>query len=83
MDRWPRHLRRYDLPLIGLVLFNLICIGAFLAAGAGPQGPATGGWRKIDIAAVRARIDSGELAQREASWWHPQEQPGAPGRNAP
>jgi hypothetical protein len=60
-----------DWRFAGLIALDLLCIGLYLAAGGPEGGQGTGGWRRIDTAAVQRRIDSGDLAGREALWYRP------------
>ncbi len=64
-----KHLHRHDIELLALVATVVLAVGGYLLAGlgAGPQGGT--GWRRIDTAAVRARIRTGELSDREARWY--------------
>ena len=64
-------LHRHDLELLALVALLLVAAGGFLAEGLG-GGPTEGaGWRRIDTAAVRGRIQSGDLSGHEARWYRP------------
>ena len=71
MERWPRHLHHHDLRFLGFVLTNLFCIAGFVAGSVTTEAEHTGGWRRVDIDAIRARIESGDLMGKEASWYHP------------
>jgi hypothetical protein len=62
------HLRRRDLVFLGWIAATLLGIGGYLLEGASEVREA-GGWRRIDRAAVEARIGSGELSGREADWY--------------
>ena len=73
MDAWPRHLHRHDVQLLALVLASLLCVAGFLSSGLQNASEQPGGWRRIDIDAVKARIEAGDLMSREASWYHPLE----------
>ncbi len=70
--RMPVNWRTRDLPLPALILLCLTLIGLHLrlvskeAADAG-----TGGWRHIDRAALERRIESGDLRDVRADWYHP------------
>ena len=78
MKEWSRHLRSREFRFLALVFANLICVAIFLGTGLQVPTRETGGWRRIDTEAVRARIEAGDLMSREASWYHPAE----PGRQA-
>ena len=69
------HLRRRDLRFLAVVALNLAAVAGFLATESGPPDVAGGGWRRIDRAALEARIESGELSRKEASWARPAEGP--------
>ena len=72
MQHWLRHVRRRELIFLGLVLLNLVSIAGYLAGGLGVvTGDERGGWRRIDLEAVEARLNSGELVRKEADWYHP------------
>ena len=63
-----RRLHR-DWPLLLILGFQLIAIGAYLGSSAG-QGGEGQGWRRIDTAEVRERVESGRLSGHEALWYH-------------
>jgi hypothetical protein len=62
------HLRRRDLVFLAWVAATLAGIGGYLLEG-GSEVREAGGWRRIDRAAVEARIGSGELSGHEADWY--------------
>jgi hypothetical protein len=66
-----RHWKAREWRFMALIALNLLCMGLYLGAGekGGPNG--SGGWRRIDTAAVQRHIDSGDLAGHEAQWYHP------------
>ncbi len=66
------HLHLRELRLLGLVAVALLLIAGQLGSALGPE-PTEGGWRRVDIEAVRARIEKGELSNREAVWARPTE----------
>ncbi len=70
MEAWPRHLHRHDVRLLVFVLLNALCITGFLYSGIRSAAEQPGGWRRIDTAAVKARIEAGDLMGKEASWYH-------------
>lgn len=67
--RWAWHLRRRDRRFVAVVALNLVAIAAFLATETGPPDSPAGGWRRIDRAALEARIEAGELSRTEGLWW--------------
>ncbi len=62
-------LHRHDIELLTLVLLMLLGIGFLLARGPGGGRQEGAGWRQIDSAAVRTRIDAGDLSDHEAMWY--------------
>jgi hypothetical protein len=67
LTRW----RSRDWGFVGLAGLNLAVIVLYLATGLVELGSTGTGWRRVDVDAVRQRIDSGELSGREAQWYHP------------
>lgn len=63
-------LHRHDLLLLAMVGMGLLLVGGQLAQ-LGEEMAVPAGWRRIDLAALKARIDSGELARRPALWVRP------------
>lgn len=63
--------RRQDLRLVLLIAMSLVLIGLHLeqigrdAAGTGS------GWRRVDLDALQRRIEAGDLSDREADWYRP------------
>lgn len=68
-----RHLHHRDLGFIGLVGATLILIASYLVAGYGLIDQQGSGWRRIDLKTLQQRIDTGDLRDRDASWYHPVE----------
>jgi hypothetical protein len=64
-----RLLRRRDVAFLAWVAATLLGIGGYLLEGDGGGMREAGGWRRIDRAAVEARIGSGELSGHEADWY--------------
>jgi hypothetical protein len=60
-----------ELGFLGLVGSMLVLIGAFLVQVQGTVGQQGSSWRRIDLEALRQRIDAGDLRDREAAWYHP------------
>lgn len=81
------HPRGRDLPLLALVLVALLLIGLHLQGALEQSGhPGSGGWRRIDRAALEQRIERGDLRDRRADWAHPtrpDERPLGPQGSAP
>ena len=73
MRAFFRHLHHRDLGFIGLVGISLILIASYLVAGYGLIDQQGSGWRRIDLKALQQRIDTGDLRDHEASWYHPAE----------
>jgi hypothetical protein len=74
MEPWLRHLRWRELRLLALVLANLFAIAGFLGGGGQQAEVQIGGWRRIDLEAVLARMRTGALSDREAQWYRPADQ---------
>jgi hypothetical protein len=69
------HLRRRDRRFVAVVALNLVAIAGFLATETGSPDAPAGGWRRIDRAALEARIEAGELSRKEGLWWRAFEGP--------
>lgn len=75
--RWqPREAR-----FLGLVALTALSIGLYLERGLTLAAREGGGHRIIDIQALQRRIDSGDLREREAQWYHPTRPEEENGRN--
>lgn len=70
MEKLLNHSQLRDLRFLTLVLLNLLLIGGFLIRGVGGDSSPPGGWRRIDLQALQTRIETGELADVEARWYH-------------
>jgi hypothetical protein len=66
-----RHLRSRDLRFLGLVAVTGLTITLYLGTGLRLAGQEGSGWRKPDLAVLTQRIETGELQEREADWYHP------------
>ena len=75
-----RHWHLRELRFLALVGITLCLIGLRLDAGLRLARQEGSGWRTIDLPALERRIESGELRDREAEWYHPHTQ--APGVGA-
>lgn len=65
-----RTIHRRELRFLGLILMTGLVIALLLAEGLRLSGLGGVGWRAIDRQALQRRIDSGDLSDREASWYH-------------
>jgi len=71
-----KKIQRRDLIFITFILVNLFCIGGFLFNGIEKSSePSGGGWRRIDLEALRMRINAGTLVTKEAAWYRPIDNP--------
>ena len=66
MRNW--HLR--ELRFLGMVGVTGLIMVVYLATALRPAGVQGGGWRTIDLDALQRRIETGELRDREADWYH-------------
>jgi len=66
-----RQLRPRDLKFLGLVALTGLTIALYLDTGLRLVDQEGSGWRKLNLDALRQRIESGELREREAEWYHP------------
>jgi len=71
MFRRARHLRRRELGFLGMVASTLVVIALYLSADSLLMDANRSGWRKVDLDTLQRRIESGELSDREADWYHP------------
>lgn len=65
------HWRLRDLRFLGSVALTLLTIGLYLDTGLRLVGEEGSGWRTLDLDALMQRIESDELREREADWYHP------------
>jgi hypothetical protein len=65
-----RHLRPRDLRFLGLVAVTGLTISLYLDTGLRLAGQEGSGWRAIDLDSLTQKIESGELREREAEWYH-------------
>ena len=68
MRRYFRHLR--DIQLLGLICVTLVFIGLFLTAQLQQVELEGSGWRRIDVELLQKRVESGDLSDHEAVWYH-------------
>jgi hypothetical protein len=71
MDAWIRHLHQRDFRFLALIATTVLLIGAHLSGALRTAGQEGSGWRELDLEAVQRRIESGELRDLEAEWYHP------------
>jgi hypothetical protein len=71
MIRSIRHLRPRDFRFLGLVTLTALTVSLYLDASLRLAGQAGSGWRVLDLDALGKRIESGELRDQEADWYHP------------
>ena len=69
-----KHLRARDARFLFFVIANILCIATFLSGTIGTSQAPAGGWRRIDLDALTVRIESGDLMEKEADWYHPLEE---------
>jgi hypothetical protein len=69
--RWASHLRERELRFVGSVLLTLVIIALYLDTGLRRTEEGGTGWREVDLEALQRRIETGELRDREADWYHP------------
>jgi hypothetical protein len=76
------HWRSRDLRFAGLIGLTGLVIALYLNAGLRLADREGSGWRTLDLDALMQRIETGELRDREAQWYHPstdRETRGVPG----
>jgi hypothetical protein len=78
MPSWLKHVHGRELRFVAVILANLVCAAGYLASSVGVRPEESGGWRRIDLDAVEARMEAGELVRKEADWYHPFSQEGSP-----
>jgi hypothetical protein len=71
MTQQMRHLRPRDLRFLGLIVLTALTIALYLDASLRLADQGGSGWRKLDLDALMQRIETGELREREADWYHP------------
>ncbi len=74
-----RHWHLRELKFLGLVGATACLIALYLNAGMRLARQEGSGWRAIDLPALERRIETGELSDREAEWYHPHTQAPSPG----
>ena len=71
MSTLIRHHLLRDLRFVGMLLLTLVLIGGFVAGQRDAVQGEGSAWRRIDLQALQERIESGDLSDREALWYHP------------
>lgn len=64
-----KDLRRRDLPFVALCALTLALMGAYVRETLVESGIAPGGYRRVDIRAVKRLIQKGELSDRDAMYF--------------
>jgi len=70
MIQQVKHLQSRDLRFLGLVAVTGLTIALYLVTGLRLAGQEGSGWRTLDLDALQQRIESGDLGEREADWYH-------------
>jgi hypothetical protein len=79
-----RHWRGRELRFLGLVAITVGLMALYLNAGLRLAQQEGSGWRTINLEALQRRVESGELSDHEARWYHLQtEAPKAGAEGAP
>lgn len=65
-----RNIPERDLRFLAMLLVTGCLIALVLVEGLRLQAPGGAAWRALDLPALQRRIDSGELRNREALWYH-------------
>ena len=76
-------LHRNDLELLLLVGAVLLAVAGYLVQELGAARQEGASWRRIDTEAVERLIEAGDLSDREALWYHPEENGKPPGKARP
>jgi hypothetical protein len=69
MKKWLTKSQRRNFQFAVFILANLLCVGGFLFSRTDNLDEQIGGWRRIDIEALTARINAGDLVRKEAAWY--------------
>jgi hypothetical protein len=56
---------------MGLVILTGVVVVLYLKSGLRLADREGSGWRALDLDALQQRIETGELRDREAEWYHP------------
>lgn len=71
MGVWIKRLQLRELRFLGLIAITVLLMALHLSSGLHLADQEGSGWRKIDLEALQRRIETGELREREADWYHP------------
>jgi hypothetical protein len=71
MSMLARHWHPRDVRFIGLIAMTALLIALHLGEGLRLAAREGSGHRVIDLKALERRIDTGDLSDREADWYHP------------
>ena len=66
-----RHLHLRELRFLGLIALTLLLMALHLGSSLRLSEISGTGWRAPDLPALQRRLESGELSDREANWYHP------------
>lgn len=67
----PRHWQTRETRFVGTLALSLVLIAVYLDQSQGEASRQGAGYRVIDLATLKRRIDAGELREREAQWYRP------------
>jgi len=71
MNTHIHHHQLRDLRFLGMLLLTLVLIAGFVAGQRDAMLGEGSAWRRIDLQALQERIESGDLSDHEALWYHP------------
>jgi len=66
-----RHWRPRDLRFLGVVASTGLIIVLYLGQSLRLAAREGSGWRTLELDTLMQRIETGELREREADWYHP------------
>lgn len=66
-----RHWRPRDFRFLGLVALTGVIVALYLGESLRLAAREGSGWRTLDLDALLQRVETGELREREADWYHP------------
>ena len=65
-----RHLHQREYRFLGLIALTGVLIALHLGDRVRLAEQQGTGWRSVDLGALQRRVDTGELRDREADWYH-------------
>jgi hypothetical protein len=68
---FERHWHYREVRFLGAVGVIGLIIALYLAGGLRLARLEGRGWRTIDLGRLQQRLETGELSEREADWYHP------------